>query len=445
MFNFNLDLTKDNILKSLVLFALPIFVSNVFQQLYSTIDVMIVGNILGNTSLAAIGSSSAVFELLIGFALGVGNGFSIVVARAYGSKDETRIKKSVAGSLIIGVGLTLLIMLIAHFGLYPLLELLDTPANIIDESMAYIRIIAMFVGVAFAYNLFAGLLRAIGNSVMPLVFLIFSSVLNVGLDLFFIRTLEMGIEGAAIATVISQGLSAVLCVIYIAKKAKILIPQKEHFEIDIELYKDLAGQGFSMGFMFSIVCTGTVILQKAINGFGYLVIAGHATARKINSFCMMPSATFAAALSTFVSQNRGANQKERIVKGVRTANLISLAWGAISVIIMLVFSSSFVEVISGTTEPVVVENATRYLIINAPFYSVLGILLNLRNALQGLGKKIVPLVSSIIEFLGKVVFAMVCIPSLGYLGVIICEPVIWCLMCLQLSFSYRKSIRDFKS
>lgn len=430
------DLTKDPILKSLLIFALPLFFSSVFQALYNTMDTMIVGNTLGDTSLAAIGACTAIFELLIGFALGVGNGLSIVCARAYGSKDEELIKHSVGGSIVIGLFLTLAIMIISQIGLYPLLQLLDTPANIIDESYSYISTVTLFVGVMFSYNLCAGLLRAIGNSVMPLVFLIISSILNIGLDLYFITQLNMGIRGAAVATVIAQGVSVLLCLCYIWKKAPILVPRKEHFRYDRALYKELAGQGFSMGFMMSIVSTGTVILQSSINNLGYLVIAGHTTARKLNSFCMMPATTIAMALSTFVSQNKGADQRERIIEGVRIGQKISIAWGVIITIIMFFVAEPLVSLLSGSSEAVVIENGANYLKINAPFYSVLGILLGLRNSLQGLGRKMIPLVSSVIEFFGKIVFVIIFIPILDYLGVILCEPVIWCCMTAQLWYAF---------
>ena len=346
------------------------------------------------------------------------------------------IKKSVAGSIVIGIGLTLVIMLISVIFLYPLLTLLHTPANIIDEAYSYISVVTIFVGVMFAYNLCAGLLRAIGNSVMPLVFLIISSIINVILDLLFITQFQMGVQGAAIATVIAQGISVFLCMIYIYQKTPILIPQKQHFAFDQELYKELLGQGFSMGFMMSIVSAGTVILQSSINGFGYLIIAGHGTARKLNSFCMMPAGTVGLALSTFVSQNKGANQKQRILDGVKLGNLIACGWGIIITVILFFLAPILVQFISGSTEPTIIDNASLYLRINAPFYAVLGILLNLRNSLQGLGMKIIPLVSSVIECLGKVIFVAFFIPILGYFGVIICEPVIWCCMCLQLAYSF---------
>lgn len=436
MFRFKVNLLKDNILKALILFALPMFFANIFQQLYNTMDTMIVGNILGDTSLAAIGASTAIYELLVGFALGVGNGLSIVTARSYGSHDEDTLKRSVAGSIVIGVGLTLVIMFIAQFLLYPLLELLNTPVDIIEETYSYIYVVTIFVGVMFAYNLFAGLLRAIGNSIMPLLFLILSSIINVLLDILFITQFSMGVQGAAVATVIAQGVSALLCFIYIYIKAPLVIPRKEHFQIDVELYKELLGQGFSMGFMLCIVSIGTVILQTAINDLGYLTIAGHTAARKLNSFCAMPATSLAMALSTFVSQNKGADQRERIIQGVKYGNLISCVSGVIITIVLFFVAPFLVRVVSGSTNETVISNASMYLRINAPFYAVLGMLLNLRNSLQGLGQKIVPLISSVIECIGKIGFVAIFIPVLGYFGVSICEPVIWCLMCFQLAWSF---------
>jgi len=439
MFSLKVDLIRGNILKSLIIFAIPIFISCIFQQLYNTMDTMIVGNFLGDTSLAAIGACAAVYELLVGFALGIGNGLSIVTARNYGSSNKELLKRSVAGSIVIGIMITIAIMIISKLFLYPLLELLNTTESIIKESYSYISKITLFVGVMFAYNLCAGLLRAIGDSFMPLVFLIISSILNVVLDIVLITEFNMGIAGAAVATVIAQGVSAILCIIYICKKSPILIPSKEHFTFDKELYKELLGQGFSMGFMGSIVSAGTVILQTSINNLGYLIIAGHTAARKLNSFCMMPGMTIAMALSTFVSQNKGADQGYRIRKAMKYANILAICWGIIISIVLFFSASTMVKILSGSNEAIVIENGAKYLIINARFYGVLGILLNLRNSLQGLGEKLIPLVSSIIELCGKILFVILFIPALEYFGVIICEPVIWCFMCIQLAYSFYKN------
>lgn len=446
MINTKVNLLKGNILKSLIVFAIPLLISNLFQQLYNTVDIMIVGNYLGDTSLAAIGASTAVYDLLVGFALGIGNGLSIVVARSYGADDTKVLRKSVAGSIIIGIFITIIIMVISKVLLMPLLRMLNTPVNIIEESYSYISMITLFVGVMFAYNLCAGLLRAIGNSFMPLIFLIISSLLNIVLDILFITKFNMGIKGAAVATIIAQGISVILCVIYIYLKTKILIPDKRHFNVGKELYKELLGQGLSMGLMMAIVSSGTVILQTAINGLGYLTIAGHTAARKLNSFCMMPIVAMSQSVSTFFSQNKGANQGERIRKSIYYSNLLAISWGIVITVVLFFIAPLLVKILSGSSEAIVINNGARYLRINSPFYGVLGILLNLRYSLQGLGKRILPLISSIIEFVGKIIFVILVIPRMNYLGVILCEPIIWCFMTAQLIYSFYNNpyIKKFK-
>ena len=434
--NTNVDLIHGPIFKSLIMFAFPLLISNIFQQLYNTVDTMIVGNYLGDVSLAAIGSCTSIYDLLVGFALGIGNGLAIVTARSYGSQDKKLLKKSVAASIIIGVIVSLVLTVIGLIFLKPLLLVLNTPQEIINEAYSYIFFIVLFIIVMFAYNLCAGLMRAIGNSVMPLVFLIISSMLNIILDLLFITQFDMGVAGAAVATVISQGISVILCLIYIIKRTRILLPDKEHFVFDKGLYQELLGQGFSMGFMSSIVSAGSVILQYGINNLGYLIIAGHTAARKLYMFFNMPFTAMALGISTFVSQNKGANQKTRIKKALKDAYIYDVVMAAIVTVIILIFGSSLVKLISGSNENVVLDNGTLYLIIVGPFYAVLGILMQTRYALQGIGQKLLPLISSVIEFIGKIIFVFVFIPQFQYMAVIFCEPVIWCVMCIQLVYSF---------
>ena len=421
------NLLKGSILKSLLLFATPLLVSRIFQQLYNTVDTMIVGNCLGDTSLAAIGSCSAIYDLLVGFALGIGNGLAIVTARSYGAGEEDEVKKSVAGSIVIGVICSIVVSVIGSFILYPLLKLLNTPAEIIKEAYQYISLIVMSIIVMFAYNLCAGLLRAIGDSLIPLIFLMFSSLLNIGLDLLFIVRFQWGVTGAALATVLSEGISAILCLIYIGKKMKLLIPGREHFVMERELYEEMLGQGFSMGFM---------ILQYGINGLGYLTIAAHTTARKLYLFFNLPFASLSLATSTFVSQNRGADQKERIRSAVRIVYICDIILAAVITVILLLFSRNLVQLISGSKESIVLDNGSLYLKVVGPFYAVLGVLGSTRYALQGLGEKLLPLISSIIELAGKIVFVLLFIPKFGYSAVIVCEPVIWCIMTIQLVYSF---------
>ena len=437
-FRMNVDLMHGPIFKSLVLFMLPILVSSLFQQLYNTVDTMIVGNVLGDTALAAIGSCGAIYELLVGFGLGIGNGLAIVAARAYGAQDEDLLKKTVAGSLVIGLIASLVITAAGFFGLRPLLELLDTPAEILEDAYGYIIVIDLGDLVMFAYNLCAGLLRAIGNSVMPLVFLLISSALNVVLDLWFIAELGMGVKGAAVATVLAQGVSVVLCVLYVAARVRILLPERRHFAVSGKLYWDLFSQSISMGLMSSIVSAGSVVLQYGINGLGTLTIAGHTAARKLFAFTDMPLIAMANAASTFVSQNYGARQPQRIRRGMREVWIYSVVVTVASVLLMNVGAEWMVRLVSGSVEPVVLENGARYLRWNAPFYAVLGVLLSTRYALQSLGEKILPLFSSVIELVGKILFVLVFIPRFAYDAVILCEPVVWCFMTLYLVAVYRR-------
>ena len=217
----SVNMLEGSIFKSLVIFMIPILISNIFQQFYNTMDTAIVGNTLGMTSLSAIGSCAAVYDLLVGFALGIGNGLSIVTARSYGSGDEELLKKSVAASFVIGIISSIVITIIASIGIKPLLIAINVSPDLLNEAYSYIIVIVQFLVVMFAYNLCAGLLRAIGNSLMPLVFLIISSVLNIGLDLFFITQLHMGVRGAAVATVIAQGVSVVfLSLIHISEPTR---------------------------------------------------------------------------------------------------------------------------------------------------------------------------------------------------------------------------------
>lgn len=431
-----LDLIHGPIFKSLLLFAIPLFFSNVFQQLYNTVDTMIVGNTLGDNSLAAIGSCSAIYDLLVGFGLGIGNGLAIVTARSYGSKDEALLKKSVACSIVIGIGVSLIITLISEVILMPLLEVLNTPAAIIQEAYSYISIITRFSVILFAYNLCAGLLRAIGNSLMPLVFLILSSLMNIVLDYYLITSYQMGIAGAALATVISQGFSVVLCLLYILKKTRLLVPNKQHFKAEKSIYYEMLGQGISMGLMGSIVSLGTVILQYGINGLGTLTIAGHTAARKLFNFFCMPFSAMTNAISTFVSQNRGADEKERIKTAMKQAFLFDVVMALVITVILQCWAETMVKLISGSAESIVLSNGAQYLKFGAPFYAVLGVLLQTRSALQGLGAKLIPLVSSGIELIGKILFVLIFIPHFDYFAVILCEPIIWCFMTAQLLYAF---------
>lgn len=430
------DLIGGPIMKNLLIFMLPILVSYIFQQLYNAVDTAIVGHYLGEQSLAAVGANVAIFDLMVMFAQSLGNGLCIVVSRAYGAGDEEKLRKSVAGSFVIGVATTLVMTVLSLFGLGPLLRALGTPEAIYAEALSYIRIIGGWIVVMFAYNLFSSLLRAIGNSAMSLVFLIISSVLNVILDLILVAGVGMGVRGAAAATVIAQGISAVLCVGYILARARILIPNREDWNCGKALMVELAGQGYAMAFMGSVVNVGSVILQSGINSLGATVIAGHTTARKLFMLCALPNISMGMAISTFVSQNKGAGQRERIIRGVWESYVYDLVCGLFTIVVLFLFADELAVLISGSTNPELIGNTVAYVRFAAVFSGVLGVLHQTRLALQGLGAKFTPLVSSFIELFGKCIFAWSLVPRMGYRAVILCEPLIWCVMAVHLVFAF---------
>lgn len=342
-----IDLTRGSIMKALLLFAVPLFISNLFQQLYNTADTMIVGNVLGDQSLAAIGSTSAVFELIIGFANGVGSGFGIVIACLWGANDREKLKKAVASSLILSLMLSAVLMIVSFVALKPLLILLKTPADILEEAYGYISIICMAVAITMLYNLGAALLRAIGDSITPLIVLLIASVLNIALDFLFMTRFSMGIAGAAVATVIAQGVCCIFCFWFILRRAKVLVPSRKDFSFDSALCRELLEQGFSMGFMLSIVSLGTVALQSSINVLGTQIIATHTTARKLFGLLTMPFATVAAAIATFTSQNKGAEQYDRIRQGVYQANMLTTIYSIVVTILIFLSAPFLVHVMSG--------------------------------------------------------------------------------------------------
>ena len=432
----SIDLLSSPIVSSLLTFALPILISNALQQFYNAADTTIVGNFLGFRSLAAIGATSAIYELIVGFAIGIANGMGIVVARHFGAGDIEKIKKAVAGSIVIGSVLSLAVMLVGGVWLYGLLRLVHIPENIINEAYSYIYIIMIFFFLTFFYNWSASMLRAIGNSLTPLLILLLTSVINIGLDILFITKFNSGIKGAAIATVISQAISALLCIVYMYIKADILIPKLKHFKYNYYVYADLSTQGFAMGFMSSIVSIGTVILQTAVNGMGVTIIAAQTTGRRIMFFLMMPMSSLATALTTFVSQNFGAGNKSRIKSAVKYANIINTIWSIIAVVFVYTLSIPLIRFISGSYDKELIANAKLYIAMAAPFFWALGILFNLRNALQGMDRKIEPLISSCIELICKIAFVLFVIPRVGYTGVVFTEPIIWVVMVLQLAYSF---------
>lgn len=430
------DLTKGNITKLILMFSLPLLLGNVFQLFYNLADTRIVGQTLGKNAIAALGATSSVNTVIIGFLNGLTNGFALVTARFFGAKEFDRLKKSVAHALTLGIATAIALTALSLAFIDPLLRALNTPDNIFKQAKTYIVIILAGMIISMFYNICAGVLRAVGDTVSPLIFLIISTIANIGLDLLFILGFKMGVEGAAYATLIAQGISVVLCIIYIIKKHKFLIPSKSDFRFNFKLAGDMYATGVSMGLMISLVGIGTVIMQGAINIFGTDIIVAHTTARKISEIFMLPISVFGAASATFSSQNYGAGRIDRVKEGVKKATLITWGWSVIVIAATWLFTPFFAHLITGISDSEIVGTVEKYMKINTAFYFILGIVIVFRNALQGVGDKITPIASSIIELLGKFAVAMILAPRMGYFGIMISEPLVWAGMAVMLGIGF---------
>ena len=422
-----LNMTEGSIIKNLIYFAIPVLIGNIFQQLYNVADTAIIGNILGDSALAAVGAAAPVYGLMIGFAGGLTNGFAVIIARYFGAKNMEQIKKSAALTYVLSGIIALVLTVTGVAAIHPLMKALKTPDEIIADTESYMRIIMLFSVLTIAYNMLAGMMRAIGNSRAPLYFLIASTFANIILDLLFVKGFGMGVAGAAAATVISQGISVVLCFIYAMKKCDFLIFDRTVLEYDRALLYDLTATGLSMGLMYAIVSVGSVILQGAVNSLGTTTITAHTAARKIDDIFMLTLGTISMASSTFASQNYGAGKTDRVKKGILYGILIAFGWSAFSLIVGVAFRKPLIQALTGTVDKAVIDTASRYIIWNLSFFFVLSVLLVLRSSLQGVGRKLIPVCGSGIELILKIVVSAVLAPKLGYFGICICEPLIWIL------------------
>jgi len=435
------DLTQGNVAKLLLFFAFPTLLSNVFQQFYNLADTAIAGHILGDNALVAIGASSTVNSLVLSFAWGLNGGFGIIIAQCFGAKDFKKLKKSVAISLSINVLFSLIVCIFGIFMSRPMLQALNTPAARLNEANSYISVILVFIIVPMLYNLEAVILRSLGDSKTPLYFLIFSSVLNIILDYVLIKFTQMGVKGAAVATVLAQLLSVILCFVVILKNFKIIRLKKNDFHFSASLFKNMMSAGMAMAVMNSIFSIGSIIMQGSINALGEDVIAAHLGSRKVAEMFMQPLVTIGTACSTFVGQNYGALKIGRIKASIKYSTIYSLIWSVFTFFILWFFGGQIARLVTGSASQVVFDNTQMYLRINAPFYFVLGLLFTLRFSIQSVDRKMPPIISSSMELASKIAAAYLFIPLWGYLGACIAEPLSWTLGAIYLLFVFKNEFK----
>lgn len=440
------DFTQGNIKKQILVFIFPILLSNVFQQFYNIADTAIAGHLLGDNALSAIGATASINSLILLFAFGTNGGFGIVIAQAFGEKNYEKLKKAFAQSLIFVFMLSLIIAIIAPLLINSILKIMNTPESIFSQARSYILILLMFTIVTMLYNLEATVLRSLGDSKTPLYFVIISSFVNIFLDWLFIAKFNLGVKGAAEATVIAQGISCLLCAIVINKNFKIIKLSRQSFKKDFALSRSMLSAGLAMGMMNSIFGVGSIVLQAAVNGLGEQIIAAQLASRKVCDVYMQPLVTVGTSCSTIVGQNYGAGKIKRIAQAIKYSTIYSTIWALFSVITIYLFGRYYILGITGTQDIEIINNAFLYLKINAPFFAVLGVLFNLRFSIQSINSKIPPLISSGMELGTKVVAAYLLIPAFGYLGACVAEPISWVLGAIFLIFAfkgaYKKALKN---
>jgi len=430
------DLTKGYSAKVIMMFAIPLIFGQIMQQFYNMADSKIVSTYVGTGALAAVGATAVVSNTLIGFMNGLTQGLSILVAHSFGAKDDKRMRQFVAGMMVITAGAAVFLTIIGVAFIGPILELLNTPADILPDALAYVRIILAGVIFSALYNMSANILRAVGDSKTPLYCLLIAVVINIGLDLLFVCGFHWGIEDAALATIISQAMSGTMCAGIILKKFHGILPQKEDWKPEPGQYGNLFSTGISMALMGCIVNIGTITLQGAINSLGTDYVAAHTAGRRVFDVLVVALFTVGMAMTTYTSQNMGAGDAKRVSRGVRHS--IFIVWGmAVAVqVIWFAFGKGIIVWLTHTDNEVIMEAAQLYMNVSGWFLYILGPLFILRCTLQGMGRKIIPLVSSFVEMMIKVLSASFLVPVFGYIGVAFTEPISWVVMIIPLIVAY---------
>lgn len=435
------DLTKGRPIKLIFLFTIPLLVGNIFQQFYNMVDMIIVGQTLGKNDLAAVGATGSISFLIIGFAQGLTSGLAIITAQRFGARDYRGVKKSFAASIIISAVITVILTAISLTFLKPMLRLMQTPPEIIGASESFISVILGGIFAAMAYNLLSNMLRALGDSTTPLVFLIVAVIINVILDLLFIIKFHMGVQGAGYATVTAQVIASLCCVVYIKRKIPNLQLRKSDFKLTKKDFKEHINVALPMGFQSSIIAIGAVILQSALNSLGTNEVAAQAASSRIDQFATQPMMSFGVTMATFTAQNYGAKKFDRILNGVKQCLLLSCGFSLAAGGAVIIFGQKLVELFVKQSETRVFELAQIYFNINGSLYWVLAILFIVRYTLQGLGQSVVPTIAGIMELIMRSFAAIILTAAFGYPGAAAASPLAWMGSVAVLLFSYFKAVK----
>ena len=443
------SLTEGNSFKQIIWFAFPLLLGNLFQQLYNLADTVIVGKTLGINALASVGASSSLNFLILGFCMGLCSGFAIPVAQTFGAKHYSAMRGYVMNSAILAAGVSLGFALITAVFCRQILILIRTPENILDGAYQYLVII--FIGIPFTvlYNLAAGILRALGDSKSPFIFLAISTVINIFGDLLCILVLHMGVAGAAVATITAQAISGICCLVYMKKRFQILAASREERRPDGNKMKKLLAMGVPMGLQFSITAIGSVMLQSAVNSLGSSIVAAFTAGMKVKQFTMAPFDAIGNTSATFCGQNLGAHRLDRIRKGMRQMLGIAFAYSIVASLALIFLGEPMIRIFVDAGETEVIGYAVQYLRCMGYFFWTLGILNITRMTTQGLGYSGRAVFSGVTEMIARTVVSLGFVGTFGFTAICFADQTAWvtavcyifptCLWCIRKSTKMLKS------
>lgn len=421
------DLTVGSPFKLIIAFAVPMILGNLLQQLYNFVDTMIVGHFLGVDALAGVGATGSINFLILGFCMGMCSGFAIPIAQTYGSKDFVTMRKYIANALYLSIGFSLLITLIVSIMCRQILIWMRTPDDVIEYSYVYILTIFIGIPITFLYNILAGVIRAIGDSKTPLIFLIISTVINIGLDYLFIAGVHLGVFGAALATVLAQLFSGIMCVILVIKKLDIIHISGSEWKTNPYYMKKLCMMGLPMGLQYSITAIGSVILQSSVNMLGSLAVAATTAASKVNMLFLSILDALGAAMATYGGQNLGAGRIDRIKKGTFAAVVIGLSYSILAFVAALFVREPLIRLFIDKPEPEMVDMALLHVIITTGSLVLLVLVNVLRFVIQGVGFSTFAILAGVFEMIARIMAGLVFIPAFDFVGACVASPFAWLL------------------
>lgn len=428
-------------MKLILRFAFPLVIGNIFQQFYNMADAVIVGRFVGVKALAAVGATGMISFLILGFATGITSGFAVLTAQKFGAGDIAGVKRSVGSAAILSILVTAVLTFLSVAGMDWLLQLLNTPEDIYQMSYDYIIIICIGIFASVLYNLMASLLRAVGNSVVPLVFLVVAALLNVGLDLLLVINFHMGVAGAAIATVISQAVSGLACLIYVIKKVPVLCMKKEDWKLRENYARTQMFIGLPMALQFSITAVGALMLQGALNILGSTAIASYTAAGKADQLLTQPFVAIGMTMATYSAQNYGVNNIRRIRQGTAISCVITVVYAVLIAFVANAFIDEMIGLfVEGDITDILTYGRT-YIRIVSTFYIALGVIFIFRNVMQGMGFPMLPMMAGVMELIGRGVVATIAAQFLSFEGIAAANPAAWILADLLLIPAYFYTIK----